>query len=640
MAQSNLIGKVILGYTIEEELGSGASSTVYRVVKRNASGSQTRALKHIAIPTEKQYRAVWASMGGDSSKADNYFTQMLNNIVSEIKNLRALSDQGGPHILRYYDNDIHETPSPKRYDIFILMEYLTPLDEYVQDHDFLVRDVVQLGLNVLEGLRFCHARNIIHRDIKEENIFVAVSPTDHTKTYKIGDFGVSKALNDSARAESLKGTPDFLAPEVYLRKEGYTKNVDLYSLGIVLYRLLNHTRNPFLPPFPEQYDDSDKDTAFHQRMKGEIPPPPALGGDAIGAVILQALSSSSQRFQDADSFIDALTTAVLSTSEDILSQRITPKPESVPQPDPHKKDSLTIGETETLPSQTFSDDKGSKTIHKHLFEDPIPPVRPPDIPTPTPNPTPKPVQPHNDPENDSPPSPHPAKGTAKRTPPPIDEPEDVPILDQHIQKKLIFVLPILFLLVGVIAYFIVVPALYGKVVGFIDWLFSDPQNIIDTLRDPNTAFSRWNVIVGIRIFWWVWLAGFITSLFFVGKQLHAKPEANAPNAVFRGKEAYLAMLDVQDGLKQLKSHHQNKQLDALLYLVRTLEEKLSIEQDFGCGNEATTRCENNIAKQIEYLLDTLSTIEEQNLEECLNAMRIAAEHITALLYKRTTLTTR
>lgn len=639
MARNNLIGKIVLGYRIEEELGSGASSTVYRVVKRNASGSQTRALKHIAIPTEKQYRAVWASMGGDTSKADNYFTQMLNNIVSEIKNLRALCDQGGPHILRYYDNDIHETTSPKRYDIFILMEYLTPLDEYVQNHDFLIRDVIQLGLDVLEGLRFCHARNIVHRDIKEENIFVAVSPTDNSKTYKIGDFGVSKALDGSTRAESLKGTPDFLAPEVYLRKEGYTKNVDLYSLGIVLYRLLNHTRNPFLPPFPEQYSDLDKETAFHQRMKGEIPPPPALGGDAIGAVILKALSNSSQRFQDADSFIDALIAAVRNTPEDVLSQRITPKSEPVMQADPHKNDSLTIGEEVPLPSQTFSDDRKSKTIHKQLFEDPIPPVRPPDI-DPTPRPTPQPIQTHTDPGSDSPSSFHAAKRAVKRTPPPIDDPEDVPILDQHIHKKLIFAIPILFLLVGVIAYFIVVPALYGRVVSFIDWLFSDPQNIIDTLRDPDTAFSRWNVMVGIRIFWWVWLAGFITSLFFVGKQLHAKPQANSPNAIFRGKEAYHAMLDVQDGLKQLRSRYPNKQLDELLYLVKTLEEKLSIEQDFGCGDDATTRCENNIAKQIEYLLDTLSAIEEQNLDECINAMHIAAEHISALLRRRTILTTK
>lgn len=71
--------------------------------------------------------------------------------------------------------------------------------------------------------------------------------------YKIGDFGVSKVLKDSSKAESLKGTPNFLAPEVYLGKEGYTKSVDLYSLGIVLYRLLNYSRNPFLPRFPEQY---------------------------------------------------------------------------------------------------------------------------------------------------------------------------------------------------------------------------------------------------------------------------------------------------------------------------------------------------------------------------------------------------
>ena len=51
--------------------------------------------------------------------------------------------------------------------------------------------------------------------------------------YKIGDFGVSKILKDSSKAESLKGTPNFLAPEVYLGKEGYTKSVDLYSLGIL-----------------------------------------------------------------------------------------------------------------------------------------------------------------------------------------------------------------------------------------------------------------------------------------------------------------------------------------------------------------------------------------------------------------------
>lgn len=117
MAQTNLIGKNILGYTVSEKLGSGAFGTVYKVIKTNAAGQYVRALKHITIPTEKQYYSVLNSMGGDVSKADSYFSQMLKNIVSEIRILNDLSEKGVQHIVRYYENDILVTDSPRRYDI-------------------------------------------------------------------------------------------------------------------------------------------------------------------------------------------------------------------------------------------------------------------------------------------------------------------------------------------------------------------------------------------------------------------------------------------------------------------------------------------------------------------------------------------
>ena len=165
MAQTNLVGKTILGYTVSEKIDSGTFGTVYKVVKTNAAGQYVRALKHITIPTEKQYYSVLNSMGGDVSKADSYFSQMLNNIVSEIKILNDLSEKGVQHIVRYYENDILVTDAPKRYDIFILMEYLTPLDDYIRNTDFRVRDVVNFGLDVLYGLRSCHENGVIHRDI-------------------------------------------------------------------------------------------------------------------------------------------------------------------------------------------------------------------------------------------------------------------------------------------------------------------------------------------------------------------------------------------------------------------------------------------------------------------------------------------
>ena len=73
MAQMNLAGKTILGYKVTEKLGEGAFGTVYKVVKTNASGQYIRALKHITIPNEKQYNDILNSMGGDISKANDYF---------------------------------------------------------------------------------------------------------------------------------------------------------------------------------------------------------------------------------------------------------------------------------------------------------------------------------------------------------------------------------------------------------------------------------------------------------------------------------------------------------------------------------------------------------------------------------------
>ncbi len=127
----------------------------------------------------------------------------------------------------------------------------------------------------------------------------------------------------------------------------------------------------------------------------------------------------------------------------------------------------------------------------------------------------------------------------------------------------------------------------------------------------------------MRIFWWVWLAGLITSLFFVGKQLQSKSEPNAPNAILTKKEPYLMIQDVTDALKQVKAHNNNKQLDSLIYAVKKLEEKLSVESDFGYGKNAVISCENNIARQIQFLVDTVSCVENGDFEENIKAMNTA-----------------
>lgn len=630
MAQTNLIGKNILGYTVSEKLGSGAFGTVYKVVKTNAAGQYVRALKHITIPTEKQYNSVLNSMGGDVSKADSYFSQMLNNIVSEIRILNDLSEKGVQHIVRYYENDIVVTDTPRRYDIFILMEYLTPLEDYIQSQDFLVRDVIRLGLDVLYGLQSCHNNGVIHRDIKDDNIFVS-----EKGEYKIGDFGVSKVLKDSSKAESLKGTPNFLAPEVYLGKESYTKSVDLYSLGIVLYRLLNYSRNPFLPRFPEQYFSQDEDAAFEERMSGKTPELPSLGGEAIGQVIVKAISNSSERFQTAGVFINALESAIDNTPTEVFNEKISFGAFSFPEhsEEPKAKQyGSTIGETapQSAPEKHVEDEH-KNSLNKHLFES-IGEVPSTDVPEMEPVVRPEVNNGHESISGNTPPR------TTGRivnvVPPDINEPDEPVALDKKVMNKFVFFIPVVILLIGVAAYFIVVPNIYGKVVSFVDWLFTDPENIINTLRDPNAVLPKVNSIIGMRIFWWVWLASLISSIFFVGKQLQTKPEPNATNAILTKKEPYLMIQDITDALKQLKTRRSSHQLDALMYSVKKLEEKLSVESDFGYGKSAVINCENNIARQIQFILDTVPCVENGDFEENLKAMNTAVMNINSLLRKR------
>ena len=150
-----MIGKEILGYRVDKEIGSGGFGTVYKVSKTNASGTYVRALKHITLPSERQYNTILNSMGGDYEKADDYFANVLKDIVEEIKILSTLSESGIKNIVRYYENDIIENTSPLSYDIYILMEFLTPFPDYLATRKFTVKDVIQLGKDILSALISC-----------------------------------------------------------------------------------------------------------------------------------------------------------------------------------------------------------------------------------------------------------------------------------------------------------------------------------------------------------------------------------------------------------------------------------------------------------------------------------------------------
>ena len=128
------------------------------------------------------------------------------------------------------------------WDILIQMELLTPLNRHVAEHGMTRWDVIRLGIDLCRALELCQKHDVIHRDVKPENILVSKNGD-----YKLGDFGIARMVKKAGSALSRKGTDAYMAPEVY-KGEEYDGRADIYSLGLVMYRLLNGNCAPFLPP--------------------------------------------------------------------------------------------------------------------------------------------------------------------------------------------------------------------------------------------------------------------------------------------------------------------------------------------------------------------------------------------------------
>lgn len=312
----SILGRTILGYRVVEKIGSGGFGDVYRVERSNIVGNTTRALKIITIPSKNEYIEVLNSMGGDREKTNSYFRKELNRVINEIRVFSLISEKDNHNIVSYYESDVEQV-GEFRYNIYILMEMLMPLSKWVQNTNITVEDVLKIGIDISSGLSVCHKNNIIHRDIKLSNIFVTKDGV-----FKLGDFGVSKKINDTTGAKTIKGTPNYIAPEVYIGQGQYNSSVDNYSLGILLYYLFNKKRFPYYPDFPSEYTTEDEDKAFYKRMKYEKLSNPVCAPKEIAAIIRKAISSPEERYKTADDFLNDLLEAKNKLSKEELSRKI------------------------------------------------------------------------------------------------------------------------------------------------------------------------------------------------------------------------------------------------------------------------------------------------------------------------------
>ena len=208
----------------------------------------------------------------------------MYSVVEDIGRECAIMSRlkGTGNIVSYEDHAVLRHPDGIGWDILIRMELLHPLLPYVYQHPMARRDIIKLGIDICKALELCQRYNIIHRDIKPENIFIS-----DNGDYKLGDFGIARTIERTTSGLSQKGTYSYMAPEVYAGRE-YGFSVDTYSLGLVLYRMLNKNRGPFLPQPPEAITFSSREQALARRMSSEPLPRPFYGEGRLGEIVLKA----------------------------------------------------------------------------------------------------------------------------------------------------------------------------------------------------------------------------------------------------------------------------------------------------------------------------------------------------------------
>lgn len=297
------IGMQVFGdWYITKKIGEGASGCVYELQKDkhgNADAPELKsAMKVIRIPNSENEIKTVSFNGMDEFSVRAYYKDRVDAIVKEIELLAEL--KGHQNIVSCEDYLVKERKDAFGWDVLIRMELLTSLTDYVIWHGRMTEgEVMRIGRDLCSALVSCHRKNIIHRDIKPQNIFV-----NKYGNFKLGDFGVARIVGESMGASTKTGTPPYMAPEVYFGRH-YDARADICSLGLVLYKLMNNGRLPFYPT-GNNISYSDIENAIQHRMSGETIPPPADASEAFAKVILKACSYDARdRYQTAQEMLDA-----------------------------------------------------------------------------------------------------------------------------------------------------------------------------------------------------------------------------------------------------------------------------------------------------------------------------------------------
>jgi eukaryotic-like serine/threonine-protein kinase len=271
-----VIGQTISHYKILEKLGEGGMGVVYKA-------HDTKLDRDVAL------KFLPASLVSSPEEIERFEREA-----------KAISALNHTNIATIYDIDQSEDKK------FLVLEYIAggTLKSRLkklksEDKELAISDVIDYGIQIAEGLAHAHRHQIVHRDIKSDNVML----TEEGKV-KITDFGLAKLRGDTqlTKTGSTIGTLAYMAPE-QLRGEDIDRRADLFSLGVVLYEITT-SRLPFRGEHEAAltYSIANEEPAPIRSLRQNLP-------EALDRVITKCLQKDrALRYQHADEVVEDLRT--------------------------------------------------------------------------------------------------------------------------------------------------------------------------------------------------------------------------------------------------------------------------------------------------------------------------------------------
>ncbi|MBA2544779.1 MAG: serine/threonine protein kinase, partial [Deltaproteobacteria bacterium] len=207
-------------YRIIKVLGEGGMGTVFLA-------------EHTLIKRRVAIKVLHPELAADAEVVERFMNEA-----------RAAGTLGHPNIVESTDMGFCHGHVP--YIIFEYLEGSLLTDEIYRVGGLPVRRAVWIAQQIASALRAAHNAEIVHRDLKSDNIFLT-DKDDALDHVKVLDFGISRFLDhedEQTRRGMVMGTPEFMAPEQITAPDSVDRRADIYALGVILYEMVT-ARRPF-----------------------------------------------------------------------------------------------------------------------------------------------------------------------------------------------------------------------------------------------------------------------------------------------------------------------------------------------------------------------------------------------------------